>query len=251
MKKQHLGLLCLLFGLFLLTGHTARAQNDTTLWMALNEYRVHDQSIFEKNYPIVRSFWLKADSGIENDRIAHTSESGRIYGSVMFKGSKNFGDFMGRRIKTNDAFNVKQPAIYKENMQNVNGPTTRSNWMRIDSLSSYEPGYKIANFDFRKMQFITVTFDKTKEFEAAISKRMKMDVSHGIKYNFVLFKCVDGYPTNTYMLILPDKSITDYYKNLELRNNKRDQNKAEYDEIRKELNQLSTVARIDHLFRVK
>jgi hypothetical protein len=136
-------------------------------------------------------------------------------------------------------------------MQNVNGPTTRSNWMRIDSLSSYEPGYKIANFDFRKMQFITVTFDKTKEFEAAISKRMKMDVSHGIKYNFVLFKCVDGYPTNTYMLILPDKSITDYYKNLELRNNKRDQNKAEYDEIRKELNQLSTVARIDHLFRVK
>jgi hypothetical protein len=251
MKKKQLFLTGLLMAFLLLTGNFAMAQKDTTMWVTLLEYRVHDESVFQKNYPVVKAFWLKADTGIEWGRLGSTSESGRIYSLAFFKGADNFGAFMAKRVKTGDAFTAKEPAISKENMQNINGASMRSIWIRIDSLSHYEANYKMDNYDFRKLQFITVAPDKIKEFEAAASKQLKMDVANGILYNFIVFKCTDGYPTNTYMLVLPDKSITDYYKNREARNTKRDQTKSAYAPLHKILSDWSAVNRIDHLNRVK
>jgi hypothetical protein len=250
MKKQQLFFCSLLLAVFLFTGNHASAQKDTTFWMTMLEYRVHDESIFQKNYPTVRSYWLKADAG-EFDRAAHTSESGRIYSLAFFKGSDNFGAFMAKRVKINDAFAEKEPAISKENLKNINGPVTRSIWMRMDSLSNYEPNYKMENYDFRKMQFISVAADKIKEFEAAARKLKELDAAHGIKYNFIVFRCTDGYPSNTYMLALPDKSLMDYYKNREARKAKRDQAKSEYDPINKLTGDIGAVLRIDHLTRIK
>jgi hypothetical protein len=251
MKKQHLLLRSLLFATLLFAGNHAWAQKDTTFWMTMLEYRVHDESIFQKNYPTVRSYWLKADAGIEYDRAAHTSESGRIYSLAFFKGSDNFGAFMAKRVKTNDAFAEKEPAISKENLKNINGPVTRSIWMRVDSLSVYEPNYKMENYDFRKIQMISVAADKIKEFEAAARKQKDLDAAHGVKYNFILFRCTDGYPSNTYFLALPDKSLMDYYKNREARKVKRDQAKSEYDAVNKLAGDIGAVVRIDHLTRVK
>src|SRR5258708_38586991 len=122
MKKQYLLLCSLLLATLLMAGNRAWAQKDTTMWMTMLEYRVHDQSVFEKNYPTVKAFWLKADAGIEFGRAAHTSESGRIYGLAFFKGAENFGAFIGKRVKTNDEFNAKEPAISKQNMTNLNAP---------------------------------------------------------------------------------------------------------------------------------
>ena len=251
MKKQHLCLFSLLLAVLLFTGNRARAQKDTTFWMTMLEYRVHDESIFQKNYPTVRSYWLKADAGIEYNRAAHTSESGRIYSLTFFQGSDNFGAFMAKRIKINDAFAVKEPAISKENMNNINGPVTRSVWMRVDSLSFYEPNYKMENYDFRKMVFISVAADKIKEFEAGTKKQAQMDAAHGIKYNYIVFRCTDGYPSNTYMIALPDKSLLDYYKNREARKAIRDKTKSDYDALNKLAGDISSVVRIDHLTRVK
>jgi hypothetical protein len=251
MKKQHLWRFSFLVAVFFMTANYAWAQKDTTFWMTMLEYRVHDQSVFEKNYPTVRSWWLKADEGIEYDRAAHTSESGRIYGLVFFKGSDNFGAFMAKRVKLNDAFAKKEPAISKENTKNVNGPFTRSIWMRVDSLCNYEAGYKMENYDFRKIQFISVTADKIKEFEADVRKQNELDAAHGIKYNIIVFRCTDGYPSNTYMLALPDKSLLDYYNNREARRKIRDKAKNDYDAANKLAAEISSVVRIDHLNRVK
>ncbi len=251
MKKQPLCLCSLLLAVFLFAGNSARAQKDTTFWMTMLEYRVHDQSIFEKNYPTVRTWWLKEDAGIEYNRAAHTSESGRVYSLAFFKGSDNFGAFMAKRVKANDAFGTKEPAVSKENMKNINGPITRSIWMRVDSLSGYEPNYKMENYDFRKILFISVAADKIKEFEAATRKQMSLDDAQGIKYNFIVFRCTDGYPSNTYMLALPDKSLLDYYSHREARKKKRDQVKSDYDPLNKIAGDISTVVRIDHLIRVK
>ena len=251
MRKQSLLLCSLLLAALLVSGTNAWAQKDTTFWMTMLEYRVHDESIFEKNYPTVRSYWLKADAGIEYNRAAHTSESGRIYSMAFFRGSDSFGAFMAKRVQTNEAFGKVQPAVSKENMQNINGPITRSTWMRVDSLSAYEPGYKMENFDFRKIQLISVNPEKIKEFEAAAQKLAQIDAAHGIKYNFIVFRCIDGYPSNTYILALPDKSLMDYYKNREARKLKRDQAKSDYDPLNKAVNDMSLVIRIDHLNRVK
>jgi len=249
--KKHSLWLCILVAITLFTSNYARAQKDTTFWMTLLEYRVHDESIFEKNYPAVRSYWLKADAGIEYNRAAHTSESGRIYGMAFFKGSDAFGKFMATRVKTNETFAKDNPAINKENMQNVNGAFTRSIWMRVDSLSEYEPNYKMENYDFRKIELISVNADKVKEFEATLLKLAKLDAGHGIKYNFIVFRCTDGYPSNTYILALPDKSLMDYYKNREGRKSIRDKDKSSYDPLNKAISDMSLIIRIDHLTRVK
>jgi hypothetical protein len=251
MRKQTLLLCSLLTAALLATGTNAWAQKDTTFWMTLLEYRVHDESVFEKNYPTVRSYWLKADAGIEYNRAAHTSESGRIYSMAYFRGSDAFGAFMAKRVQTNEAFGKEQPAISKENMQNVSSPLTRSIWMRVDSLSSYEPGYKMENYDFRKIELVSVNIDKLKEFEATVRKLTALDAAHGIKYNFIVFRCTDGYPSNTYIIALPDKSLMDYYKNRDARKMKRDQAKSDYDPLDKTIADLSYVIRMDHLKRVK
>ncbi len=250
MKKHHLFFSSLLLVTFLFTSNHARAQKDTTTWMVMLEYRVHDESIFEKNYPTVRSYWLKADPG-ESGRSAHTSESGRIYSVTLFKGSDNFGAFMANRVKINDAFATKEPTVNAEQMKNINGPITRSTWMRVDSLSGILPDYKMENFDFRKVQLMSVNADKIKEFQAEVRKLMQLDVTNGVKYNFIVFRCVDGYPTNTFLLILPDKSLMDYYKNREARKTKRNQAKSTYDPVNKSVADMSAIVRIDHLNRVK
>jgi hypothetical protein len=250
MKRQCLWL-CTLFALTLFTSNYARAQKDTTFWMTLLEYRVHDESIFEKNYPTVRSYWLKANEGVEYNRAAHTSESGRIYGMAFFKGADAFGKFMATRVKISDAFAKDNAAMSKENNKNINGAITRSVWIRMDSLSSYEAGYKMENYDFRKVQLISVNPDKINEFKATLFKLAALDASHGIKYNFIVFRCTDGYPSNTFILALPDKSLMDYYKNRAARESIRDKDKSTYDPLNKAMGDMSLIIRIDHLTRVK
>lgn len=78
-----------------------------------------------------------------------------------------------------------------------------------------------------------------------------MDAAHGIKYNYIVFRCTDGYPSNTYMIALPDKSLLDYYKNREARKAIRDKTKSDYDALNKLAGDISSVVRIDHLTRVK
>src|SRR5437868_11368967 len=165
MKKQSLYLCALLLCAFLFAGKSALAQKDTTVWMTSLEYRVHDESIFEKNYPTIKAWWLKTDADIEFGRIAHTSESGRVYSSTLFKGADNLGAFIARRVKNNDQFNASHPAIAKENMANTNGPVMRAIWMRVDSISFQEPGYNKDNYPFRKIVFISVLEDRIKDYE--------------------------------------------------------------------------------------
>ncbi len=251
MKKKPLYLCALLLCTFLFAGKSALAQKDTTIWMTSLEYRVHDESVFEKNYPTVKAWWLKTDADIEFGRLANTSESGRIYGVALFKGADNLGAFIARRIKNQDQFNASHPAIAKENRENIVGPIMRSIWMRKDSMSYMEPGYSRDNYPFRKMVFISVLPDRIKDFEAGMRKQTLLDASHGIKYNSIVFRCTDGYPANTYMLILPDKSLLDYYKNREARKMKRDQFKSEYDPLHRLANDITTIMRIDHLTAVK
>jgi hypothetical protein len=251
MKKQSLYFCALLLCTLLLAGKSALAQKDTSIWMTSLEYRVHDESVFEKNYPAVKAWWLKTDADIEFGRLANTSESGRVYSVAMFKGADNLGAFIGRRVKNQDKFNAENPAIAKENRENITGPVIRSIWIRVDSASVQEPDYNRDNYPFRKMVLISVQSDKVKDFEAGMRKQAQLDAGHGIKYNSIVFRCTDGYPANTYMVVLPDKSLLDYYKNREARKIKRDQFKSDYATLHRLANDITTTIRIDHLTMVK
>jgi hypothetical protein len=101
------------------------------------------------------------------------------------------------------------------------------------------------------MVLISVQSDKVKDFEAGMRKQAQLDAGHGIKYNSIVFRCTDGYPANTYMVVLPDKSLLDYYKNREARKIKRDQFKSDYATLHRLANDITTTIRIDHLTMVK
>ena len=87
------------------------------------------------------------------------------------------------------------------------------------------------------------------EYEKLIEQSNAEDKAIGISYNYIMYKAVDGYPNNTYMMILPDKSRLDYYKNQEDRNAKRKGN-TKLAALNKRASQLRTIIRFDHLNRV-
>jgi hypothetical protein len=249
MKKQYLCLRSLLLVAFLMAGSKSWAQKDTTTWMSQVEYRVHDEGIFKKNFSDFRSYWRKADPG-EHSRIAYTSESGRIYSLAFFVGPDDMGSFMANWKRISDEFVKKYTALSNEESKNTNGAITRSIWVRENSMSRVIPGYKLEDFRFRKILIFTVNPDKIKEFEDAERKLAEMDEANGLIYTHVIFRCVEGYPSNTYLLLLPDKSLMDYYKHHEARNAKRVEKKSDYDPVNKAVSDLSLISRIDHLTEV-
>jgi len=60
--------------------------------------------------------------------------------------------------------------------------------MRVDSLSGYEPNYKIGKLRFQKDPFISVAADKIKELKLPHVSKWHWDEAQGIKYNFIVFQ---------------------------------------------------------------
>jgi hypothetical protein len=110
--------------------------------------------------------------------------------------------------------------------------------------------YKVEDYDFRKLDLFTVPVNKIEEFESLDAKRIEMDKAMGLKHNYIVFKAMYGYPVNTYLVFVPDRSKLDYYKHADERNAQRRKNK-DYVVLAKQLNQLRTSIRMDHLSRIQ
>jgi hypothetical protein len=191
---------------------------------------------------------MKASSATYN-RSAHTSESGRTYSMVFIKGDKNFGQYLGQRGELTAKIGVELKELAAQSTANQTQATTRSSWVQVKNISVIEPDFQLENYDFRKVVLFTVPFDKMNEYEGLIEKANAEDKAIGLKYNYIVYKAIDGYPNNTYMLILPDKSRLDYYTHQDERNAKRKGN-ASLTEVNKKASQLRNTIRMDHLNRV-
>ncbi|MFM6947955.1 MAG: hypothetical protein ACKOWQ_02975 [Aquirufa sp.] len=243
MKKQILTLIFLsLVGLKLVAQDTERT------FILLNESKVADIDIYKKNYPAIRNWWLKASPATYN-RSAHTSETGRTYSMVFIKGDKNFGEYIGNRGELTTKIGVELKDLVAQSTANQTQATTRSSWVQVKNISVIEPDFKLENYDFRKVVLFTVPFDKVNEYESLIEKANAEDKALGLKYNYIVYRAIDGYANNTYLLILPDKSRLDYYTHQDERNAKRKGN-AILTETNKKASQLRNTIRLDHLSRV-
>ena len=226
------------------------AQDNERTIMLLNELRVSDTDIYKKNYPAIYNWSMKASASMPVQRTAHVAESGLIYNCTFIKGDKNFGQY----VATMNDMNIKIRKELKEVKEN-NDMTTqavlRSAWVQVEKLNIKQAGYKIEDYDFRRIEIFTVPSNKIEEFEALVEKRNKADEAMNLrKYNYIVYKAIYGYPVNTYMVFLPGKSKLDFYKYQDERNAIRKNNK-EYVEIEKKRTQLKTTLRIDHLSRIQ
>jgi len=175
-------------------------------------------------------------------------QTGLIYGLTFIKGDKNFGEF----ITTMNDMNLKITKELKEvqeNNNNITQPVLRSVWVQIGKLTVKEDNYKQEDYDFRKVNLYTVQYNKIDEFESLLAKRLEADKAMGLKYNHIVYKAMYGYPVNTYMVLIPDKSKIDYYMHQDERNAKRKNNK-DYTEIYKKEDKLRSIIRMDHLIRI-
>jgi hypothetical protein len=244
MKKQSF-----LLSFFLFLAFNLFAQNTERTIMLLNELRVSDTDIYKKNYPRIYNWSMKASASMPVQRAAHVSESGLIYNCTFIKGDKNFGQY----VATMNDMNIKIRKELKEVKENSDMTTQavlRSAWVQVEKLNIKQEAYKLEDYDFRRIEIFTVPSNKIEEFEALVEKRNKVDKAMDLrKYNYIVYKAIYGYPVNTYLVFVPEKSKLDFCKFQDERNAIRKNNK-EYVEIEKKRTQLKTTIRIDHLSRI-
>jgi predicted nuclease of restriction endonuclease-like RecB superfamily len=187
--------------------------------------------------------------GITYNFAAHTSESGRTYSMVFVKGEENLGKYVGSRSSLSERAASDLKSITAENTANRSQAIQRSVWVQATNISVMVPDFKVENYDFRKVVLFTVPFDKVAEYDKLIEQTIAEDKALGISYNYIMYRAVDGYPNNTYMMILPDKSRLQYYTHQDERNAKR-KGQTKLAELNKKASQLRTTIRLDHLSRV-
>ena len=236
----------LLLSLFI--GLSSIAQDATKRFALLNEYKVKDMDIFRKNFPVNDAFARKSYEGIMENRAVHTSETGNIYNFSFVDGDENLGKFITKRGTTNGKFREENPKIAEENSNNTDGAWRRSTWIRVNELQFLPADYKMENYNFRKIVMRTVPANEQEAFEKQMLKQHELELKIGVKYLSVTWRAVDGYPTNTYMTILPDNSILDFYTHYADRQQKRNNSKEFNDSMKTGVK--SNLIKIDHLSRV-
>ena len=235
----------LLLSLFI--GLSSIAQDATRHFFYLGESKVKDMDIFRKVFPVQDAFTRKMNEGIMNNRVAHISETGSLYILSFIDGDENLGKYIGNRANTSIKFREANPKIAEE-MSNNTDAWRRSTWIRVNELHFLPADYKMENYNFRKIVMRTVPANEQEAFEKQQLQMHELELKIGVKYLSSTWRAVDGYPTNTYITILPDNSILDFYTKYADRQEKRKNSKEFNDSMKTGVKY--NIIRLDHLSRV-
>ena len=236
----------LLFSLFI--GLSSIAQDATRRFFFLSESKTKDMDVFRKNFPVNDAFARKSYEGVMKNRVTHTSETGSIYILSFIDGDENLGKFITKRGTYNGKFREANPKIAEENSNNTDGAWRRSTWIMVNALEFLPVDFKMEDYNFRKIIMRTVPANEQEAFEKQLQKMHEIELKIGAKYLSVTWRATDGYPSNTYMTILPDNSILDFYTHYADRQQKRNNSKEFNDSMKTGVK--SNITRIDHLSRV-
>ena len=236
----------LLLSLFI--GLSSIAQDATRHFFYLSESKVKDMDIFRKNYPVQDAFTRKMNEGIMNNRVAHTSETGSLYILSFIDGDENLGKYIANRAANNNKFTEANSKIAEEMSNNTDGAWRRSTWIRVNELQFTPVDFKMENYNFRKIVMRTVPANEQEAFQKQMLQQHEIELKIGVKYLSSTWRATDGYPTNTYITILPDNSILDFYTHYADRQQKRNNSKEFNDSMKTGV--VSNITRIDHLSRV-
>jgi len=236
----------LLLSLFI--GLSSIAQDATRHFFYLGESKVKDMDVFRKNFPVSDAFTRKMNEGVMKARVAHTSETGSLYILSFIDGDENLGKYIANRATNNDKFREANPKIAEENSNNTDGAWRRSTWIRVNELQFTPVDFKMENYNFRKIVMRTVPANEQEAFQKQMLQQHEIELKIGVKYLSSTWRATDGYPTNTYITILPDNSILDFYTHYADRQEKRKNSKEFNDSMKTGVK--SNIIRLDHLSRV-
>ena len=217
------------------------AQTTKNSFVILSESRVKDNNVASENLLRMNASAVKLSNGTITSRGSNFSESGRIYTLT------NVPD-LGKFINERGAIWTK---VFAENQDistedNTTQPNQRSTWERLSEISNLPANYKSTDYTFRRVDMFTVAYGKNKEYMDLQSKWNELNKKNGIDQRIIILKALEGYNTNTYLFIQPDKSAVDYYIH---RNERAEMRKKdpEFKKVWDALNAIRTNIRIDHL----
>ena len=236
----------LLLSLFI--GLSSIAQDATKRFFILSESKVKDMDVYKKNLPVTDAFARKIWEGVMGNRAVHQSETGSLYTFSFVDGDENFGKFIAIRGTYNNKLKEAYPKIAEEMSNNTDGAWRRSTWIRINALEFLPADFKLENYNFRKVIIETVPANQQEAYEKEQLKLHEIELKIGIKFLSVTWKAIDGYSTNTYMTLIPDNSILDFYTHYADRQQKR-KNSKEYNDFNN-TTVITNINRIDHLWRI-
>ncbi|MFZ9299749.1 MAG: hypothetical protein ACO23V_02160 [Chitinophagaceae bacterium] len=242
MKKMFFAILAMQFSLLVF----AQAENpDSTTMIYLTEFRYQSKTVAQKYYPESRTYWMKNVPEML-DRFSFSSDSRRAYTFSMFRGEKNYGQYIGSRSTINERFKVEHKEAYENTISNMIGATTRSSWRVLRDQSSTEPNWNANKYNYRKLNIYTIPHGQYAVFEALLKEIKEYEAKTNRTMNRVILRCVDGYSGNTYMTMLPDNDVNEFYQHRQARSQNRD---AKLTELYDKLYSMITIVRTDDLYR--
>ena len=217
------------------------AQTTKNSFVVLSESRVKDNNIASAYLLRMNASAVKLSNGTITSRGSNFSESGRIY---TLTNVPDLGKF------TNERGDIWRK-VYAENQDissedNSTQPNQRSTWERLSEISNLPANYKSTDYTFRRIDIYTVAYGKNKEYQDLQSKWNELNKKNGIDQKIIILKALEGYNTNTYLFIQPDKSAVDYYIHRNERSEMRKKD-PEFKKVWDALNAIRTNIRIDHL----
>jgi hypothetical protein len=219
------------------------AQTTKNSFVILSESRVKDNNVAFANLSRMNASAVKLSNGTITSRGSNFSESGRIYTLTNVPDLGKFinerGDFWTKALAENQD-------IVEQDNNNITQPSQRSTWERLSELSNLPANYKSTDYTFRRIDIFTVANGKNKEYQALQSKWNELNKKNGIDQRIIILKAMEGYTTNTYLFIQPDKSAVDYYIHRNERSEMRKKD-PEFKKVWDALNAIRTNIRIDHL----
>jgi len=217
------------------------AQTTKNSFVILSESRVKDNNVASENLLRMNASAVKLSNGTITSRGSNFSESGRIY---TLTNVPDLGKFINERGAIWSKVFAENQDISTED--NTTQPNQRSTWERLSEISNLPANYKSTDYTFRRVDMFTVAYGKNKEYMDLQSKWNELNKKNGIDQRIIILKAMEGYTTNTYLFIQPDKSAVDYYIHRNERSEMRKKD-PEFKKVWDALNAIRTNIRIDHL----
>ena len=242
--------ICFLAFSMLLSAMASNLQaQDTPTIVQMIEWKYKSVKELQATYGITRKYWMEKIPAITS-RFGFTSETGRFYGFSNTIGLADMGKYIGERDRVAASFKIDHPDVYKKLMDNMEGPTTRSYWKIVSGISNITDDYDPNSFDFRKMILFSVPFGADTQFEQLMQEVIATEKKAGIDLTRIYARSSDGYPSNYYILMYPDRDELSYYQKKSKREEIRNASPALLG-ILERVKGMMTVVRIDHLKRIK
>ena len=217
------------------------AQTTKNSFVILSESRVKDNNVASENLLRMNASAVKLSNGTITSRGSNFSESGRIY---TLTNVPDLGKFINERGAIWSKVFAENQDISTED--NTTQPNQRSTWERLSEISNLPANYKSTDYTFRRVDMFTVAYGKNKEYMDLQSKWNELNKKNRIDQRIIILKALEGYNTNTYLFIQPDKSAVDFYIHRNERSEMRKKD-PEFKKVWDALNAIRTNIRIDHL----